>query len=185
MFEHFFAAVNAGTSGSLAPFKFDLRPDTTVYFVPGADRILVCFQLAFIDKADQIIGKVFLTEFADPSLRRKVQRAPTVSFAAQPQPELKAFGVETASPSDLGFVSFTLQQMHCADNVRAKAVEGIQTFRNFVQYHLKCAKAYFHSRMRARVVDLTKVLNRARIDQTKGTGAKATITAAGKLVLKK
>jgi len=185
VFEYFLAAVGNNTSGSLQPFKFNLRPDTTVHFVPGADRVAVIFLLSFIDKADQVIGKVFLTEFADPSIRRKAQRAPSVTFSPQPPAEMKAFGVDTASEADLGYVTFTLQPIHCADAVRAKAVETIQTFRNFVQYHLKCAKAYFHSRMRARVVDLTKVLNRAKIDQTKGTGSKATITATGKLLIKR
>lgn len=66
---------------------------------------------------------------------------------------------------------------------RYKVVDCMSSFRNFVQYHLKCAKSYFHSRMRLRVADLVKVLNRAK-STTDTNQPKRITTAAGKTLLR-
>lgn len=58
----------------------------------------------------------------------------------------------------------------------SKTIRTLQTFRNYIQYHMKCAKSYFHSRMRAKCVDLLKVLNRSKMDQ----GEKKKKTMSGK-----
>ena len=183
IFDFYLSKLNQKQTAELSNFKFQLRPDTIVYFIPFADRIQITFQLSFIDKADMEIGRVFLTEFADPSLRRKVQRAPLVNFEINPPSALKAFGVGTPNKSDLGFVSFTILELHCADAVRPKAVESLQVFRNFVQYHLKCAKSYFHSRMRMRVAEFVKVLNRAKTTLDSNQPKRIT-TAAGRTLIK-
>ena len=44
----------------------------------------------------------------------------------------------------------------------SRSISSIQTFRNYLHFHLKCSKAYMHSRMRKRVESLLQVLNRAR-----------------------
>lgn len=118
IFEKYYKALNDKNMSSLSNFKFNLRPDTTVYLVPNVDRIYTTFQLSFMDKTDNEIGKVFLSEFADPAQRRKVQRAPLVSFDITPPSHLKPFGVDTVNKADLGFVSFTLLDMHVVDGVR-------------------------------------------------------------------
>lgn len=35
-------------------------------------------------------------------------------------------------------------------------------FRDYLHYHIKCSKAYIHSRLRRRVAEFLKVLNRAK-----------------------
>ena len=47
-------------------------------------------------------------------------------------------------------------------DVREETISRIQIFRDYLHYHIKCAKAYMHTRMRARVRDFLKVLNRAK-----------------------
>lgn len=47
---------------------------------------------------------------------------------------------------------------------REKTINNIQTFRNYLMYHIKCSKAYMHDRMRKRVDSLLQVLNRARAE---------------------
>lgn len=59
----------------------------------------------------------------------------------------------------------------------------MQTFRNFVQYHLKAAKSYFHTRMRLRASELVKVLNRAK-SNTDTNQPKRITTAAGKTLIR-
>ena len=48
------------------------------------------------------------------------------------------------------------------DAAADKTVNLIHTFRDYLHYHIKCSKAYLHSRMRSRTTALLKVLNRAR-----------------------
>jgi len=65
----------------------------------------------------------------------------------------------------LGFISFSVMKAHLDKPEKVdKVVSVLQGFRNFMQYHIKCSKAHFHSRMRARVVSLLGVLNRAKPD---------------------
>ena len=47
----------------------------------------------------------------------------------------------------------------------SKAVDMLFSFRSYLHYHIKCCKGYMHTRMRFRVDELLKVLNRA--DPTK------------------
>lgn len=47
-------------------------------------------------------------------------------------------------------------------DVREETISRIQIFRDYLHYHIKCSKAYLHSRMRARVAEFLKVLNRAK-----------------------
>eukprot|EP00461_Guttulinopsis_vulgaris_P001683 UN01683 len=182
VFEYFLAPLSRKETNGLTNFKFDLRPDTTVYFIPQNDRVTVAYRLSFLDKADTEIGRVFLREFADPSLRRKLQRAPIVDFDVQPQSVLKAFGLDKAGPNDMGFVAFTLLQNHVAGPLLNKSVENLQVFRNFVQFHLKAAKAFFHSRMRARAQYFVTNLNRAKRN-TDTNQPKRITTAAGRVKL--
>ena len=49
-------------------------------------------------------------------------------------------------------------------DVRDATISQIQLFRDYLHYHIKCSKAYMHSRMRARVQAFLKVLNRAKPD---------------------
>jgi actin related protein 2/3 complex subunit 2 len=47
-------------------------------------------------------------------------------------------------------------------DIREETISRIQIFRDYLHYHIKCSKAYMHTRMRARVRDFLKVLNRAK-----------------------
>jgi diketogulonate reductase-like aldo/keto reductase len=47
---------------------------------------------------------------------------------------------------------------------RENCISRIQLFRDYLHYHLKCSKAYMHQRMRSKVTDFLKILNRAKPD---------------------
>jgi actin related protein 2/3 complex subunit 2 len=163
VFDHFFAALNSGTPIK-EPFQFDIRSDTRVYFFPRDDRVTVIFSIDFVEKFDKLIAKVFLNEFV---LARKNNRdlgsSPSCNFSENPPTELAALGVKEAN-GVLGFMAFQILASHVKDGSREKGVKVLQTFRTFLQYHIKMAKSNFHSRMRARVISLIKVLNRAKVD---------------------
>lgn len=63
---------------------------------------------------------------------------------------------------------------HTNKAVRDNTINLIHLFRDYLHYHIKCSKAYIHSRMRAKTSDFLKVLNRARPEPK--TVEKKTIT---------
>ena len=64
----------------------------------------------------------------------------------------------------LGYFSCLLLPSHIKGNKITNAVENVIGFRAYLTYHIKCAKAYFHQSMRARVKSMLQVLNRARYE---------------------
>jgi len=145
-------------------FKFDLRGDTTVFLCPLADRCTVIFEVNFQVKMDQVIANVMLKEFV--LTRKGIQRAPPCAWDQNPPAELKEFGV-TQNKGCLGYMSFAILKSHVEKGRQEAVVAVLQTFRTYLQYHIKMAKSYFHSKMRKRVAELIKVLNRARLPDLK------------------
>jgi len=145
-------------------FKFDLRADTTVFFCPLADRVTVIFEVNFQVKMDQVIANVMLKEFV--LARKNIGRAPPCTWEQNPPSELKEFGI-TQNKGVLGYMSFAILKSHLEKGKQEAVVAVLQTFRTYLQYHIKCSKSYFHSKMRKRVAELIKVLNRAKLPDVK------------------
>lgn len=183
-FEKIFAAVGSG--GQAPPMTIiNYRDGEAIYLKPEGDRVIVIFSISFkpVDDTDengkvkldekgrpkqkasddQVLAKVFLQEFVDA--RRKMNNAPSVSYAQKEAPlELK--GVKGVIEGDCqGFVSFVFFKGHLSDKNRSKTIMSLMTFRNYLMYHIKCTKAYMHTRMRNRVFNLLQVLNRAKMER--------------------
>jgi len=174
VFRHFYTKLQKGEAPA-APFKFNLRSDTTIYFIPDKDRVITVFGLDFKEKVDRAVAKVFMNEFVDS--RKTIGFAPPTTWSVAPPAELKAFGITEPIPGHLGFISFAILKDHVAkEETLTRVIDVLQGFRNYVQYHIKCAKSYFHSRMRARCKELLKVLNRAKQVDPDGEKTKKTIT---------
>jgi actin related protein 2/3 complex subunit 2 len=139
------------------------RDDEAIYIQAFADRVTVIFSTTFKDDTDSIFAKVFLQEFADARRQPGLQNSPQVlHYPKDPPTELKDVkGLKTENTS---FITFVLNPRHYDKKNREMAISLIQTFRDYLHYHIKCSKAYMHSRMRARVESLLKVLNRAKPD---------------------
>jgi actin related protein 2/3 complex subunit 2 len=178
VFEFFFSAVAEGKNND--NFMFELRPDTQVYFCPSEDRVAVIFGIDFENKFDKELARIFLTELQDA--RRRVGSAPPVSFDVNPSRELADFGL-TEATGNIGFISFSILKRHVSTQAKRDKVAGLlQGFRTYLQYHLKCSKSFFHARMRARCVDLLKVLNRAKVKPvvTHSTAVKTVVKGKNK-----
>jgi len=174
VFRHFYTKLQKGEAPAAA-FKFNLRGDTTIYFVPDKDRVVTVFGLDFKEKVDRAVAKVFMQEFVDS--RKTIGFAPPISWGITPPSELKAFGITEPQPGYLGFISFAILKDHVSkEETLTRVIEVLQGFRNYIQYHIKCSKSFFHSRMRARVKELLKVLNRAKQVDPDGEKVKKTIT---------
>jgi len=142
----------------------------------------ILYSLSFHDKVDSAVAKVFMQEFMDA--RRTQQQAPPVNFNHNPPLELKAFGI--TEPSDnLGYLTFAVLKNHVDRNKKDAVISVMSVFRNYIQYHLKCSKSFFHSRMRAKVVELLKVLNRAKVIDENRDSSKNKKTISGKTFTRK
>jgi len=162
VYDHYFSAVAKGTIDKEKPFNFNQRGDTIVYFVPNSGGVSVIISVDFKEKVDRAVGRVFLQEFVDA--RRSLGAAPPVAWSTNPPLELKAFGI-TEPTGNLGFITFSIMKNHVDNPAKKdKCVANIQMFRTYLQYHIKCSKSFFHSRMRFRAFELLKVLNRAKYD---------------------
>jgi actin related protein 2/3 complex subunit 2 len=156
-FDYFFSSLLKGSK--MERFKLDLRSDTAVYFVPAADRVTVIYSIDFKERVDRAVARVFMQEFIDA--RRALGAAPPVGVNTNPPLELKEFGV-TEPTGNLAFVSFSVLKSHLDGAKKDRVIAVLQSFRNYLQYHIKCSKSFFHSRMRLRVAALLQVLNRAK-----------------------
>jgi len=142
-------------------FKFDIRSDTTVYIIPSSDRVTVVFGVDYQDKVDKVLAGIFMQELVDA--RKRIRTAPPFAWGQAPPAELvKNFGL-SENPGILGFATIALMKAHVSGAKQVEVISALINFRSFLQYHLKCAKSFFHSRMRARCSDLLKILNRAKV----------------------
>jgi len=127
----------------------------------GNDRVTVIFSICFKDPDDVVLGTVFLKEF-----KKSVGGAPTVDFT-NGDPPLELKGKTLPREKNVGYVTFVLFDRHIQDSKLGQTVDTLQTFRNYLHYHIKCAKSHLHTCMRNRVDLLLKVLNRAKQDLPK------------------
>ncbi|RCI03843.1 hypothetical protein CU098_012790, partial [Rhizopus stolonifer] len=139
------------------------REEEAIYVKSNFDRITVIFSTTFKDETDKIFGRVFLQEFVDA--RRRVpalQNAPQVLYSTR-EPPMELRHLNLKDSEHVSYVTFVLFPNHFTKGeVREETIGRIQIFRDYLHYHIKCSKAYMHTRMRARVRDFLKVLNRAK-----------------------
>jgi actin related protein 2/3 complex subunit 2 len=165
-----FGDIEAKRSGNLIEIHY--RDNEAFYLKPEGDRCIVIFSIYFQDPDDAVLAKTFIQEYQDA--RRTISNAPAVNYS-QKEPPLELKGVRNLRVDDkTSFVSFVLFAPHITGKKKETSIDNIQTFRNYLQYHIKCSKAYMHTRMRERVRGFLQVLNRAKSEPTEKT--KKTIT---------
>ncbi|XDB66957.1 hypothetical protein ABFV05_020573 [Capra hircus] len=126
--------------------------------------VTVVFSTVFKDDDDAVIGKVFMQEFKEG--RRASHTAPQVLFSHR-EPPLELKDTDAAVGDNIGYITFVVFPRHTNASTRDNTIKLIYTFRDYLHYHIKCSKAYIHTRMRAKTSDFLKVLNRARPDAEK------------------
>jgi len=160
-----FTAESAPETSNSEIMAIHYRDEEAMYIQASHDRVTVIFSTVFREETDRIFGKVFLSEFVD-ARRRAIQNAPQVLYRSDPPLEIRNVpGVKMNESGDLGYITFVLFPRHLTRQRREESISHIQTFRDYFHYHIKAAKAYMHSRMRRRVADFLKVLNRAQPEQ--------------------
>nr|CAH7745857.1 unnamed protein product [Callosobruchus chinensis]CAI5864462.1 unnamed protein product [Callosobruchus analis] len=158
VFEKYFDFQERGDEGqkrAVIPY----RDDETMYVEAKSDRVTVVFSTRFRDEDDVVIGKVFMQELREGL--RASHTAPPVLFSHR-EPPIELRDTNATVDNNVGYVTFVLFPRHTARNTRDNTINLIHMFRHYLHYHIKCSKAYIHSRMRAKTSDFLKVLNRAR-----------------------
>ena len=140
------------------------RNEQEFYLKPQAEQIAVVFPMHFADAKDAVIAQTFLAMFNEAKRQPALSTAPTCSYSKPGAPPLEL--QEGASAKSLaangGFVSFVLFKRHVEGAKLETAVWNMLSFYAFISFHIKCSKAYWHSRMRVRTDSLLQVLNRAK-----------------------
>jgi len=145
--------------------RFDIitinyRDNEAMYLKQEQDRAIIIFSINFRDSDDVVLSKVFLQEFANA--RKTISNAPAVTYSQKEAP-LELQGVTNVREGeDQGFVTFVLFNNHLVENRRQQTIDTVHLFRDYLHYHIKCSKAYMHTRMRLRTEALLLVLNRAK-----------------------
>jgi len=159
VFEKYFEFQEKGQEGQKRAI-IHYRDDETLFIEAKADRVTVIFSTIFKDPDDVVIGKVFLQEFREG--KRASQTSPHVLYSVG-EPPLELRNCSDARTGDnVGYITFVLFPRHTNKKARDNTINLIHSFRDYLHYHIKCTKAYIHSRMRAKTQDFLKVLNRAR-----------------------
>lgn len=160
VFEKYFQLQRDGGAGvDGTPAIINYRPQETMYVSAHRDRVTVVFSVLFSDDDDVILGKVFLQEFKEA--RKMNQSAPQVLFSHK-DPPAEITDSSALTGDNVGYVTFVLFTRHIDPKQSANTIDLIHTFRDYLHYHLKCSKAYLHTRMRAQASSLLKILNRAK-----------------------
>jgi len=154
---------SGGTQGNLMQIHY--RDEEAIYVQASPDRVTVVFSTVFREETDRIFGKVFLQEFVDARRQPTIQNAPQVLYSNRDPPLEIRHVPGLRNTEDIGYVTFVLFPRHFIHPAVASAtISHIQLFRDYLHYHIKCSKAYMHSRMRHRVTEFQKVLNRAKTE---------------------
>lgn len=138
------------------------RDDETMYVQAKSDRVTVIFSTIFKDASDIILSEVFMREFREG--RKAKATAPTVLFSNK-EPPMGLEDTDARTGEGVGYITFVLFPRHTSKDTRDNTIDLIHLFRDYLHYHLKCSKAYIHSRMRAKTSEFLKVLNRAKIEE--------------------
>lgn len=93
--------------------------------------------------------------------RKASHTAPQVLFSHR-EPPRELMNTDARTGDNIGYITFVLFPRHTSKACKDNTINLIHIFRDYLHYHIKCSKAYIHSRMRSKTSDFLKVLNRAR-----------------------
>jgi len=161
VFEKYFEFQEKGEEGQQQAV-IHYRDDETMYVEAKSDRVTVIFSTIFKDADDIILGKVFMQEFKEG--KKASQTAPHVLFTNK-DPPLGLRDTDARTGEGVGYITFVLFPRHTSAGTRDNTIDLIHMFRDYLHYHLKCSKAYIHSRMRAKTSEFLKVLNRSKQEE--------------------
>ena len=147
---------------NFAPFEIPYRAQTgeSIYITPTDQGAAATYSIRFSDEGDKIIGGVFFQELQ--AARQRVPSAPTVTYSNDPPSDLGAFNLPTRDQKLFAYVTIGMQKSQLSQRKKQDISFYMPMFRDYLHYHIKCAKGFMHQKMRARTASLLKILDAAK-----------------------
>ena len=157
-------AKQVAEKSNFAPFEIPYRGSTgESFFITPTDVGAACtFSIRFSDPGDKIIGGVFFQELA--AARTRVKSAPAVTYSNELPSDLASIssGVTAGDKSLFAYVTISMQSAQLSDRKKQDTAYYLPMFRDYLHYHIKCAKAFMHQKMRGRTAAMLKILDAAK-----------------------
>ena len=169
VFEHHFDAAVAEKETEWMTLK--AYKGEAVYVRADEQCVRVIFQIQFTNQDEEIFGRIFAQEFNEAKRKLTGLPVPPVTYTTTEPNELKII-VSGTEGKDQHFFKFSLERHHLLADHRGRAIDQLLMFRNYLDYHIKCSKAYMHSRMRFKTAYFLQILNRAEKQAESAGGAK-------------
>lgn len=147
---------------NFAPFEIPYRGNTgeSFYVTPTDKGAAVTYSIRFSDEGDKVIGGVFFQELT--AARQRVPSAPAVTSSNDPPSDLSAFNLPTRDQKLFAYVTIGMQEAQVSDRKIQDTSYYMPLFRDYLHYHIKCAKGFMHQKMRARTAAMLKILDAAK-----------------------
>ena len=157
-----FVASLVKDKSNFAPFEIDYRGKTgeSIYITPTDKGAAATYSIRFSDEGDKVIGGVFFQELT--AARQRVPSAPAVSSSNDPPSDLSAFELPTRDQKLFAYVTIGMQDAQLSDRKIQDTSYYMPLFRDYLHYHIKCAKGFMHQKMRARTAAMLKILDAAK-----------------------
>eukprot|EP00906_Rhabdomonas_costata_P007599 RCo010884 len=134
--------------------SFEVRKGELLEICSGKDNVMVKMKLLFDSDTSMLLARILLQEFVDARKQDKsLNAAPGFSWRQE------------SSPNTLS-CEFALFRSHICKENAVKTVDRLLSFRTYLHYHIKCSVSQLHSRIRTRVDENIKILNRAKTHAT-------------------
>ena len=136
---------------------------TEKYWVRGQDdKLTVIYTVHYTDEIDQSLAKTMLYEIQES--KKIVKQAASISYhkdcSKLPPGQLSELGINP-DQANCGLIAFTLYQNHIKEGIDGP-LYFLQSFRQFLSYHIHFIKTMLHSKMRRRVNKLQIVFEKAQ-----------------------
>ena len=157
-------AKQVAEKSNFAPFEIPYRGSTgESFFITPTDVGAACtFSIRFSDPGDKIIGGVFFQELA--AARTRVKSAPAVTYSNELPSDVASVssGITSGDKSLYAYVTLSMQSAQLSDRKKQDTAYYLPMFRDYLHYHIKCAKAFMHQKMRSRTAAMLKILDAAK-----------------------
>lgn len=163
VFERHFDAAANGDDTETEWERLPAYKNEAVYLRAHQNCVRVIYQIQFSCREEEIFGKIFAQEFNEAKRKLAILPVPPVTWTDQDPTELPSGMLVPATKGrDVHFFKFSIERQHIVSGAgRDRAIDQLLMFRNYLDYHIKCSKAYMHSRMRFKTAYFLQILNRA------------------------
>lgn len=157
-----FVASLVKDKSNFSPFEIPYRGSTgeSIYITPTDKGAAATYSIRFSDEGDKVIGGVFFQELT--AARQRVPSAPAVTYSNDPPSDLGAFKLPTRDQKLFAYVTIGMQDAQLSDRKIQDTSYYMPIFRDYLHYHIKCAKGFMHQKMRARTASMLKILDEAK-----------------------